>query len=249
MTLIELMVGLTIGLVVVVAAVGSLASAGVSSRMVEGSTRLQQDASTAFRIIGSAVRQAGARRLVINATGSGQVVFNPDYLGFSTASGAVLPRPVAVRGTDGAAGRTDTLELHRDTLATGKEDSRDCLGEVTALPNAVISVFTVEAGDLKCDGSGPSGKFGFVSGVEDFQVWYGLNEEHGLRYVEASALGPVSSPAWSRVSTLRVCLRLVGPLTSQKGRPIQGCQDESTPDDGRLRRVFFRVFHLRNAEA
>ena len=69
-SLIELLIGLVIGLLVVVAAMGSLVYTRASSLLIGDSTRLQQEAATAFRIIGGVARQAGARHLE-DAPGAG----------------------------------------------------------------------------------------------------------------------------------------------------------------------------------
>ena len=62
-TLLELMVGITIGLLTVAVALGALmVSRGVSGTVSEAS-QLQQQASYAFRVIGQQLRQAGSRQL------------------------------------------------------------------------------------------------------------------------------------------------------------------------------------------
>lgn len=254
-SLIELMAGLAIGLLVAAAAIGSLASARTASRVVGDSTRLQQDAATAFRIIGSVARQAGARRLQ-NTYQSGQVVFNPLYVGYGAMPDT--GRPLSVRGTDGVSSGPDTLEIRRDRDAPGSENV-DCLGEATVEEKdkkekkekpepEVTSAFSVVGGLLSCDGSGASkGAYGLVSGVEDFQVWYGLRQGNGLRYATASELNDTTPAPWDRVEALRICLRLAGEPSNQLGAAVAGCHGETIKDDGRLRRVFSRVFKLRNA--
>lgn len=252
MSLIELMVGLVVGLMVVMVAMGSLVTTRAASQVMGDSTRLQQDAATVFRIIGQAARQAGARRLV--DIPGGAVSFNPQYRGIEVNANTGLP--IAIKGTDGARNGPDSLTVDRDhTLATGIKagatgfDSVDCVGDSVTPGNSVSNTFLVDAGLLKCDGSGNSqGKFGLVAGVEDFQVWYGIREGGGLRYTTASDLNRLSPAPWDRVEALRICLRLAGELTHQPGASTTGCQDEAIPSDGRLRRVFFRVFKLRNAD-
>lgn len=251
-SLIEIMIGLVIGLMVVIAAMGSLVYTRTASRVMGDSTRLQQDAATAFRVIGQAARQAGARRLV--EMPGGTVSFNPQYAGIEVNENTW--QPAAVKGTDGASNGPDTLQLDRDhTLAAGvgadsplNTDNVDCLGEPTVPGNNVTSTFSVDAGQLKCKGSGSSdGTFALMAGVEDFQVWYGLREGPGLRYTTATALNQLSPAPWDQVEALRVCLRLAGELTNGPGATTLGCQGEPLLSDGRLRRVFFRVFKLRNA--
>lgn len=243
------MIGLVVGLMVVIAAMGSLGYTRAASQVVGDSTRLQQDAATAFRIIGQTARQAGARRLVDMP--GGMVTFNPQYKGVEVNANTGLA--ISIKGTDGARNGPDTLTIDRDhTLALGTKagaasfDSVDCVGGSVTPGKNVSNIIRVDAGLLKC--GGPGGQYGMVAGVEDFQVWYGLREGDGLRYTTASALTKLSPAPWDQVEALRICLRLAGELRNQPGAQIKGCQDEAIPDDGRLRRVFFRVFKLRNAD-
>ncbi len=257
-SLIELLIGLVIGLLVVVAAMGSLVYTRASSLLIGDSTRLQQEAATAFRIIGGVARQAGARHLE-DAPGAGRVVFNPQYAGYGVRPDT--RHPLSIKGTDGASNKPDTLEIGRDP-GVWEAEGIDCLGEATNkglstkggtdddTPKEITNAFSVVADRLRCDGSGPTkGAYGVVSGVEDFQVWYGLREENTLRYVTATALnGAIPSP-WDRVEALRICLRLVGESRNQPGALTLGCHGEAVDNDGRLRRTFFRVFKLRNLDA
>jgi hypothetical protein len=167
------------------------------------STRLQQDAATALRVIGEMVRQAGARRLM--DTPGGTVSFNPGYTGIEVNPNTW--QPAAAKGADGASEGPDTLQLDRDhTLTTEVDvksplntDNTDCLGQPTVPGNNVTSTFSVDAGELKCKGSGSTdGAYALIAGVEDFQVWYGLRQGAGLRYTTATALNPARLPAPGR---------------------------------------------------
>lgn len=251
-SLIELLIGLVIGLLVALAAMGTLAYTHTASRLVGDSTRLQQEAATAFRVIGSAVRQTGARRLEDNA-GGGRVFFNPAYAGFGTDD-----HPFSLKGADGASNGPDTLWVVRDRGVSASE-TFDCLGEETPEKETqkkdeddqaqaekkelnVSSEFRLVAGRLSCDGSGKSqGAYGLVSGVEDFQVWYGLREDLSLHYVTATAVSNIVPPPWNQVETVRVCLRLAGELTKQPAAALTGCHGETIANDGRLPNAGERV--------
>ncbi|WP_372661102.1 prepilin-type N-terminal cleavage/methylation domain-containing protein, partial [Hydrogenophaga sp.] len=196
-TLIELMIGLTIGLMVVVAAVGSLVYTRVASTTVGDSSRLYQDASTAFRIIGNHVRQGGARR-VVNDTGDARVRFNRDYVGFGSANATVV-----VTGTNGAGTSTDTLRISHDIDTS--LDARDCLGQKPIAGSVNINnTFTVVDGELRCLGSGTSGAQAIIAGVEDMQVLYGVKQVHPAT-ISFDLLQYQASPTdWSAVETVMV---------------------------------------------
>jgi hypothetical protein len=49
------------------------------------------------------------------------------------------------------------------------------------------------------------------------------------------------------VDTVMVCLRISGETRTNPTAASTGCNGEVVPADGRIRRVFTRVFNLRNA--
>lgn len=230
----ELLIGLTIGLLVAVAAVGSLVYTKVSSTAVGDSSRLQQDASTAFRILGHHLRQAGARPIQNHI--DERVRFNQTYAGLSTTTYVIL------RGTDGESNGTDTLVI--SLAADPTIDARDCLGQTPAGP-AVTSTFTVSGGELRCQGSAIAATAqALIGGVEDMQIWYGVRTANNLQYQTAGAVTD-----WSAVESVQVCLRLVGDVSGNPtvAATTPGClPNQTVTSDGRIRRVFRQVFDLRN---
>lgn len=231
-SLIELLIGLTIGLLVAVAAVGSLVYTKVSSTTVGDSSRLQQDASTAFRIIGQHLRQTGARPVQNHI--DERVRFNPSYSGLSTSTFTVL------NGTEGSSNSTDTLVISYGNDTT--IEARDCLGQIPS-GATVTNTFTVSANELRCRGSAASATTqAIISGVEDIQIWYGVRNGTNLSYLTASNVTD-----WSLVETVQVCLRLVGEARGNQTVDIPGCiAGQTITADGRIRRVFRQVFDLRN---
>jgi type IV pilus assembly protein PilW len=233
--LLELLVGMAIGLLICLAAMGGLVSTQGAYKTLSDSARLQQDASTLMRVLGHQLRQAGAQGL--QAAPGGNVVL---ALAWTPASSSV---PAIVTGTEGGAMGRDTLSVtHR---IDPNLDDRDCLGQTPA-GHYNKSTFRWLGNELQCMGSASKPSYqGLASGVEDFQVWYGVREGTGLQYRTADAVGPQDL-----LESLMVCLRLVG---EHRGNPLPstapaGCREgEVLPLDGRLRRVFRQVFFLRNA--
>jgi type IV pilus assembly protein PilW len=235
MSLIEILVGIAIGLVVALAAASSLIFVRLSAGTAEDTWRLQQEASTAFRVIGTQLRQAGARPLVA-ALGSGRVEFAEGYAGFGTPSA-----PRAITGTNGPNAAPDTLQtsLQNDPAA----DARDCLGlSAGSLTADIRNRFSLSSTDLSC--TGISTGAAFVNGVEDMQVWYGESSAGGTPFQYRAA--PLD---WGSVTAVMVCLRIAAERTGQITTATVGCNGEPVAADGRLRRTFVRVFRLRNASA
>ncbi len=229
-SLVEILVGMVIGLMVAMAATSSLIFVRLSAATAEDTWRMQQDSNLAFRVIGMQLRQTGARPL-ISSGNSGNVEFAAGYSGYGTADA-----PSSLRGTNGTGTAPDTLQTSlQNDLPT---NTRDCLGLLPA--NTTVDVrntFSVSGGDLMCTGTSTSAAF--VSGVEDMQVWCGEPNGNSLQYRTT----PVS---WNAVTAVMVCLRLVGERQGQVTLPVTGCNGEAVPADGRLRRTYLRLFQLRN---
>lgn len=242
-SLMELLIGISIGLLVVVAAIGSLVYTRTSTIAVGDSSRLQQDASNAFRTLGHHIRQSGARRIVNPTAGDTNVAFNDAYLGFGMNPNTGAPQ--VLQGTEGADNAPDTLQVSYDTDPVLQ--SMDCLGAPTLVANNISSTFSVVGNELRCLGSGSATPFALLQGVEDFQVLYGFRiADDSFQYRTAAAINVMVPAPWEQVETVQVCLRLVGEMSNNPGANMTGCNGENVANDGRIRRVFFRVFKVRN---
>jgi type IV pilus assembly protein PilW len=247
-SLLELMVGLVIGLLVVLAATGSLVYTHVSSTTMVDATKLQQKADTAFRMIGFQALQAGAMELTPTVDPN-TVVFSTAYTGFDPAATGLPGSIVSVNGDNDTGVNRDILRLSYQNNA----NVRDCLGQSAA--NTVVSVdntFTFDAAksELSCQGSA-AGAQPLIDGVEDFQVTYGVRSVSPTGVMTFQYFTAATITDWTNVQTVSVCLQLRG---DTQGNPqpatapaIVGCLPPATvANDGRLRRVYNRTFSLRN---
>ena len=235
-SIVELLVGLTIGLLVSIAALGSFSSTRSTSATLGDSTRLHQDAAMAFRAIGHHLRQAGAQRLIDD--GGGKVEFNGEFEGYGSS---LVPQ--ALQGLDGANNGPDRLDISHDTEDT--LNAVDCLGQGAHPAPGITNRFELVNGSLRCQGSGSGVPSPLIGGVEDFQVRYGVRINDTLQYVNADASWTAAN--WNAVETVMVCLRLVGQVGGHTGQAIAGCRENQViANDGRIRRVFVRVFSIRN---
>lgn len=240
-SLIELLIGLVIGLLIAIAAIGSLVFTKSSSTIVGDTARLQQDASTIMRLIGHHAREAGARPVQNASSGeaaekNSNVQFDTTYLGYSTSTFTEL------RAIEGSSNGTDTLGLSHSVDPA--IEVRDCLG--TLPPNSattsITNDFSVINGELRCQGM--SSTASIAGGVEDFQVWYGVHSGDNMRYLVATDVAD-----WNAVDSLLVCLRMAGETRSGDAASpaMNGCNGELVAADGRIRRVFRQVFTLRSS--
>lgn len=246
LSLIELLVGLTIGLLVMLAALGSLSFTRVSALTVTDTVRLRQDASIAMGIIGRQLRSAHARGF--QQAASAPDVANVSFVPFTGVIPAGAAEQASVYGADGVtASAPDTL-----TVTAGFSPGvapTTCLGFNSNLVDTVTSRFDVFNGALRCAGSDGQGAQELITNVEDFQVWYGVRDAaDNIQYRTASQLGVLN---WTTIASVMVCLRLSGTTNTVPQPPVgfaapRGCNGENLAWDGRFRKVFRQVFTLRN---
>lgn len=251
-TLVEFLVALVIGMLIVLAAVGSLFGTRSASLAGEDVSELQQSSARAFQLLKQQITQAGYVPIDVPNGNRGYFRIN------QTDSTNLDDEPVffSVKGTEGGAGKSDTLKIG---YAPAPDFFNDCLGRAAdydADPAASLNVrlitgeFSVDtAGNFRCKGSGGDGSSQpLISGVERFDVAYGVAgsaaDPQIRRYVAADA---VSEGAFNRVRTVRVCLQLVARSAANTAQRYIDCDGtKQTSADGRQRGVFVSVFALRN---
>lgn len=154
LSLIELMVGLTIGLLVVLAATSSIIFTRASARTMSDSARLEQQANLIMAMIGQQIKQSGAINLrpwsttytcpTNTTTTSGTnvdyssavfeptpIVYNTCYQGVKVA--ATGAAPAFVNGTEGASGGTDAFTVSYAAPADSNAMNRNCRNELPVM--------------------------------------------------------------------------------------------------------------------
>ena len=202
-SLIELMVGIAIGLMVIAVAMGALiVSRGVSGSVSDAS-QLQQQAAYAFRVIGLQLRQAGALRLNMAVNKDESAANMADPVAFESKVAGFDPAVNTISSTNGAL--TTGYRNYKDNLFSGNSISlmRDCGGASGSL-TLISSTFVLVGSDLRCNNQP------IVRNVASFQVRYLLQKQPGgnptLQYVDAAGV----NGDWSRVTGVEVCLVLYG---------------------------------------
>lgn len=273
-TLIELMVGITIGLLTIAVAVGALmVSRGISGTVTDA-TQIQQQASYAFRVLGQQLRQAGSMQLNLAANKSPTlailaedvVAFQPNPSVYSSVpTVAALTPPVS--GKDAPTSGQFTLSVAYDNYSeksfpAGAPASffRDCLGygtNVTATP-VLLSEFVLNSAELRCGGSGNAAQ-AIIRNVADFQVRYlvqagAASGAPTIQKVNAT----VAATDWTKVFGVEVCLVLYGdePIEVPDGTTFQDCAGTAVnfsstggvpvSQRNRLHLTFHNVYQLRS---
>lgn len=261
-TLIELLVGITIGLLTVAVGLGAVViSRGVSGTVSEAS-QMQQQAAYAFRVIGQQIRQAGSiRQEVVStpaapASGSSETV-DTSWLKYTFDNPArVFNRNTqTVLGSDSAASTDYKLTLGYQnyvepvgpaSAASDKSPFRDCLGQNPNI-NIIRSRFQLVGDELRCAGETGSPQ-AIIKGVTDFTVTYiSQNSTFGANPTISQTASAASVPDWNKVYGIEVCLDLVGSeFMDTLGSTYRNCNGTLVSRGNRLRMVFRNTYQIRS---
>ena len=258
-TLLELLVGITIGLLTVAVAVGALVvSRGISGTVSEAS-QLQQQASFAFRVIGQQLRQAGSRQLdPITPPDVHAKFYAPNdipvvFSGITPLSGKDTP------GTTEFALEVNYQNVKELTVlepTNGEYQIRNCLQQkaedAAGDPEPMITSkfkYNTAAGTLVCAG-GTADPQPLIQNVKDFTVQYLTQATDGspgaaptYQYVNATTAGS----NWLKVYAVQVCLELEGTeRIDTAGAKYKKCDGTEVDRGNKLRMVFRNTYHIRN---
>lgn len=269
MTLVELMVGLAIGLLVVAVVMGAMMVSRGISGTVSDASELQQQAAYALRVIGQQVRQAGSLYLNPNPAGAAAENARAAAVAFETTAPAAGSDLGFNPATDTLGGADTTLSVgyrrYKEPVYGSAADqalSRNCLGGPAdtsgdlRVENNFALVVSGDKRELHCGGNGAASQ-AIIQNVADFQVRYLLQDNSApgdpkLRYVDAATVGT----EWGKVQAVQVCLVLYGnePIDMPAGSSYLGCDgttavDMTTLTGARAKRMhiaFRSVFQLRS---
>lgn len=254
-TLIELMVGMAIGLLVVAVAMGALMVSRGISGTVSDASGIQQQGAYILRVISQQLRQTGSLYL------------NPDPAGGGTSTDVLSPvafeiKAKAVSGGNSfeqesvLAGASDTVttgfrrypdnvflvagtEAAASTPATFGTDylARNCVGAPgnSSTDQRVESIFTFDSAknELQCGGNGAAAQ-PIAQNVAQFQVTYMVQITDAVgskvQFTKGSDMPTAATdPAWRRVQGVQVCLVLYGsePIDMPAGSSYTDCAGTS----------------------
>ena len=254
-TLIELMVGMAIGLLVVAVAMGALMVSRGISGTVSDASGIQQQGAYILRVISQQLRQTGSLYL------------NPDPAGGGTSTDVLSPvafeiKANAVSGGNSfeqesvLAGASDTVttgfrrypdnvflvagtEAAASTPATFGTDylARNCVGAPgnSSTDQRVESIFAFDSAknELQCGGIGAAAQ-PIARNVAQFQVTYMVQTTDAVgskvQFTKGSDMPTAATdPAWRRVQGVQVCLVLYGsePIDMPAGSSYTDCAGTS----------------------
>lgn len=259
-TLLELLVGLAIGLMTIAVALGALLVSRSVSGTVSDASQLQQQAAHALRVIGLQLRQAGSIRLNLAftqaaGTASEPLVILPDS---PVAFEAVFDRAAGTLGADADYLLKIGYQNYTESVSTSAVEQSllaDCLGKRPSASVIQSNFKLVRAngavsGELQCAGSDGAAQ-ALIGNVADFQVRY-LQQTLGASGVSVRRVTAADvDDNWPSVVAVEVCLELVGDENiDTAGATYRNCswttgQPQSAMGN-RLRMVFRNTFQLRS---
>ena len=251
LTLIELMIGLAVGLLVVAVATVSLLGSRSVTGAVSDISGIQQPAAYVMRTFGTPLRQAGSPYLDLglDADGKGEI----------TSATAFQLRGNSEQAITEDAEETPTKYIvqytgyEEPTFANAGPISRNCLGAPGSIPagttTSIESIFTLNGTDLRCNDQP------IAQNVAAFQVRYLLQgtdqDDPTMLYTNSAGVAD-----WNRVQGVEVCLVLFGTerIDLPEGASYTGCDGSTAvnittlaaPRTNRMHYVFRNVFQLRS---
>lgn len=247
LTLIELMIGLAVGLLVVAVATVSLLGSRSVTGAVSDISGIQQQAAYVMRTFGTQLRQAGSLYLDLglDADGEGEITSATAFQLRGSTDTAIAENngSVTIRFTG----------YEEPTFANAGPISRNCLGAPGSIPAgttaSIESIFTLNDTDLRCNDQP------IAQNVAAFQVRYLLQgtdqDDPTMLYTNSAGVAD-----WNRVQGVEVCLVLFGTEridVPAGGVSYTGCDGNAvditalTGDrTNRMHYVFRNVFQLRS---
>lgn len=250
-TLIELMVGLAIGLLVVAVAMGALMVSRGISGTVSDASGIQQQGAYILRVLSQQLRQTGSLYLNPDPVGGNSTdvlspvafeKFKDDEVGSGNSfiqeeslSGAGTSVTTAFRRYQDnvfLADNATSTTIGTDFLA------RNCVGAPgnSSTDQRVESIFTFDStkNELQCGGNGTAAQ-PIAQNVAQFQVTYMMQTTDAagnttVQYVKGSDMpAAATDPKWRRVQGVQVCLVLYGsePVDMPAGSSYTDCAGTS----------------------
>ncbi len=232
MSLVEVMVAMTIGLIILIALGYFFVSSSRINRTTDDVSRMQESGRNALELMGKAIRQAGYRRDVDEK--------------FGGSAGALV-----MEGTNGSGTAADSITVRYNAQEDGDVD---CTGTIVPAgtdesPNMVTATFAISGGALTCNNG--TSTVTLVDNIEDMQISYGIDAARDGAIDKIGSETYINSPTatqFGQVAAVQVSLLTKGPsknvTTNSQTLSYNGA--DITKSDGHLYQVYSATFTVRN---
>ncbi|NJN46952.1 MAG: prepilin-type N-terminal cleavage/methylation domain-containing protein [Candidatus Competibacteraceae bacterium] len=257
LTLVEIMVALTLGLVLIAGLLQLFVGTRQTYRAQENLSRLQENGRYALEYVNRTLRLSGYRSRETIEEGETfedkfDVSTNTDQRPIWGADDSTSPDPDPDTVHVSFEGETTLSQINASPpISSLQGDVVDCLGRVAPIDLASRNTLTLAGTDLQCTSiiNAVTSTQAIVEGVEDFQVLYGEDTNgNGVanRYVPEGSVSDMN-----KVVSVRVCLLLRTEEDNVAVEPstyvdCQGTNPLPTATDRRFRRAFTTTISLRN---
>ena len=257
LSLIELLVGMAIGLLVVsVALVALMTSRGVSGT-VSDATHLQQEAAYVVRVIGQQARQAGSLELnLVDDSPATKVSFDTKNLfdrANSTVAGAgTASDPILDLSYQSTKETIFKLSPSNPGDTESGHQLRTCLGNLPSGGSNVLQIknkisYKRATKELICDDGTGSGAQAISGNVADFRVRYLLQTRTASSVYAIQSVETVPAGRWKDVYGVEICIDLQGQdRVDTAGGTYINCEGNSVDLDNAIHLVTRTVFQLRS---
>lgn len=272
-TLIELLVGIAIGLLVIAVAMGALMVSRGISGTVSDASGIQQQGAYIMRVIGQQFRQTGSLYLNPDPSGTAStdvlsaVVFE---IKANPISGNGFSQDNTLVGNDDSV--TTAFRRYQDNVffASNATDTdvgtdylaRNCVGAPgnDSTDQRVESIFTFNNNTLLCTGNGVPNPQPIAQNVAQFHVTYMVQSTDStgtkVTYKKGSAMPEeATDPEWRRVQGMQVCVVLYGsePINMPAGSKYIDCKGDEVDmttlagtRKNRMHMLFTSTYQLRS---
>lgn len=242
LTLTEMMVGLSVGLLVTMAGISTLLLARQGFATATDQSANFDTGRAAMDLVARNVRMAGSPP------------FNPATVS-ATPSFELPGGVIALEGTEGN-DAPDTLTIRyfsNQAYDAARMVGADCAGQAVGVA-LVVNTFSLTAnGELGCVGNGTGAAATPVpvaSNVTDLQLRYGIastaDANSTVRFVNAASV-----TSWAQVRSVDLCLEVTAPdaRTGAGASPGLNCRGAAFPNDNRMRKIYRTTVNVRNYTA
>lgn len=232
LSLVELMLGLAIGLGVLLAAHIAYQAQRQSWLLMQGIHALHHNANAAFDHLLTTLQSANA--VALKNAGNGTI--------------SQLALPLDDWRSGEAKSRSDALAVSR----LGVLDGYDCQGNHLDKQTVIRDSYQLNNKlELTCKDTQSAGSTyqAIAEGVEDFQLLFAeqSSPQTALEIAQWQWKTADQIVSTAQVMAIEICLRMVSTQPNRTpSTEIQGCQGEPVINDGKLRRVFRRVVAIRS---
>lgn len=231
-TLPELLVGLSLGLLVVAAATVAWGVSRQGWLSMSAAEAVHANARTALRVLHHHALLAGTLDAQASSPNAWQLIspYNASTPDLAGVGGSKTVRSLTL-------GHSQAVDAH------------DCQGNHSSTQAVIRNDFKLNTNrELSCKDLNTAGSTyqALAEGVEDFQVRY-AQANPSAQTLQWRSAEQVSDMA--QVMAIEVCLRIASLVNVQApppSTPLTGCAGETVAHDGQLRRVFRRVIALPN---